>query len=204
MRRLITLGTIALIVAAVVKQRQRLRELGRQVLSATTTQNQWQRVQGLTRQVLHRGTEEISPSAEENKALARRWFEDLFNAGNLEVADEIIAPDHVNHDPTLPDIPPGPEGQKQVVNLYRSAFTNAHISIEEQLAEGDSVVTRGTGSGTHQGEFMGVAPTGNQVRLTGIIRPRQERSAGRPRSIRAARLPAMRRSEVPAARSWAM
>jgi predicted ester cyclase len=169
MRRLITLGTIALIVAAVVKQRQRLRELGRQVLSATTTQNQWQRVQGLTRQVLHRGTEEISPSAEENKALARRWFEDLFNAGNLEVADEIIAPDHVNHDPTLPDIPPGPEGQKQVVNLYRSAFTNAHISIEEQLAEGDSVVTRGTGSGTHQGELMGVAPTGKQVRITGII-----------------------------------
>jgi predicted ester cyclase len=156
-------------VAAVVKQRQRVRELGRQVLSATTTQNQWQRVQGLTRQVLHRGTEEISPSAEENKALARRWFEDLFNAGNLEVADEIIAPDHVNHDPTLPDIPPGPEGQKQVVNLYRSAFTNAHISIEEQLAEGDSVVTRGTGSGTHQGELMGVAPTGNQVRVTGII-----------------------------------
>jgi predicted ester cyclase len=169
MRRLITLGTIALIVAAVVKQRQRVRELGRQVLSATTTQNQWQRVQGLTRQVLHRGTEEISPSAEENKALARRWFEDLFNAGNLEVADEIIAPDHVNHDPTLPDIPPGPEGQKQVVNLYRSAFTNAHISIEEQLAEGDSVVTRGTGSGTHQGELMGVAPTGKQVRITGII-----------------------------------
>jgi predicted ester cyclase len=169
MRRLITLGTIALIVAAVVKQRQRVRELGRQVLSATTTQNQWQRVQGLTRQVLHRGTEEISPSVEENKALVHRWFEDLFNAGNLEVADEIIAPDHVNHDPTFPDIPPGPEGQKQVVNLYRSAFTNAHISIEDQLAEGDRVVTRGTGSGTHQGELMGVAPTGNQVRVTGII-----------------------------------
>jgi steroid delta-isomerase-like uncharacterized protein len=136
MRRLITLGTIALIVAA--------------------------------RQVLHRGTEEISPSAEENKALARRWFEDLFNAGNLEVADEIIAPDHVNHDPTLPDIPPGPEGQKQVVNLYRGAFTNAHITVEDQLAEGDRVATRWTGSGTHQGEFMGVDPTGNQVTITGI------------------------------------
>src|SRR5687768_3370414 len=136
MRRLITLGTIALIVAA--------------------------------RQVLHRGTEEISPSAEENKALAHRWFEELFNAGNLEVADEIVAPDHVNHDPTLPDIPPGPEGQKQIVNLYRGAFTNAHISVEDQLAEGDRVVTRWTGSGTHQGELMGVAPTGNQVRVTGI------------------------------------
>jgi predicted ester cyclase len=149
MRRFITLVTIALIGAAVVTQWRRVRELGRQLL--------------------RKGTEEASVSAEETKAVARRWFEDFFNSGNLEVADEIIAPDHVNHDPTLPDIPPGPEGQKQVVNLYRSAFTNAHISIEEQLAEGDSVVTRGTGSGTHQGELMGVAPTGKQVRITGII-----------------------------------
>ena len=163
------MATIALIVAAVVTQWQRVRELGRQVLSGTTAGNQWQRVQGLTRQVLSRGTtEQISVSAEENKALTRRWIEELFNAGNLEVADEIIAADHVNHDPTLPDIPPGPEGQKQIVNLYRGAFTNAHISVEEQLAEGDRVVTRWTSSGTHQGEFMGVAPTGNQVTITGI------------------------------------
>jgi steroid delta-isomerase-like uncharacterized protein len=169
MRRFIMLATIAVIVAAVVRQRQRVKELSRQVLSGGTTGQQWQRVQGLTRQVLSRGTtEETSVSTEENKALARRWFEDLFNAGNLEVAEEIVAPDHVNHDPTLPDIPPGPEGQKQIVNLYRGAFTNAHISVEDQLAEGDRVVTRWTGSGTHQGELMGVAPTGNQVTITGI------------------------------------
>jgi len=168
MKRFITLATIALIVAAVLRQRQRVKELGRQVLSGRTMGTQWRRVQGLTRQVLSRGTEETSVSAEENKALARRWFEDLFNTGNLEVTDEIIAPDHVNHDPTLPDIPTGPEGQKQIVNLYRGAFTNAHISVEDQLAEGDRVVTRWTGSGTHQGELMGVAPTGNQVRITGI------------------------------------
>src|SRR5215211_6814825 len=118
---------------------------------------------------LSRGTtEQISVSAEENKALTRRWIEELFNAGNLEVADEIIAADHVNHDPTLPDIPPGPEGQKQIVNLYRGAFTNAHISVEEQLAEGDRVVTRWTSSSTHQGEFKEIATTGNQVRITGI------------------------------------
>jgi steroid delta-isomerase-like uncharacterized protein len=168
MKRFIGLATISLIVAALVKQRQRVSELGRQALAGRPTPDQWQRVQGLIRRVLSRGTEETSTSAEENKALARRWFEDLFNAGNLEVADEITAPDHVNHDPTLPDIPTGPEGQKQVVNLYRGAFTNAHISVEEQLAEGDRVVTRWTSSGTHQGEFMGVAPSGNQVRITGI------------------------------------
>jgi predicted ester cyclase len=148
MRRFITLVTIALIGAAVVTQWRRVRELGRQLL--------------------RKGTEEASVSAEETKAVARRWFEDFFNSGNLEVADEIIAPDHVNHDPTLPDIPPGPEGQRQVVNLYRGAFTNAHISLEEQLAEGDRVVTRWRASGTHQGELMGVAPTGNQVTITGI------------------------------------
>jgi predicted ester cyclase len=169
MKRFITLATIAVIVAVVVKQRQRVKELGRQALSGEKTGAQWQRVQGLTRQVLSRGTaQETSVSAEENKALARRWFEDLFNAGNLEVADEIIAPDHINHDLTLPDIPSGPEGQKQIVNLYRGAFTNAHISVEEQLAEGDKVVTRWSGSGTYQGELMGVAPTGNQVTITGL------------------------------------
>jgi steroid delta-isomerase-like uncharacterized protein len=168
MRRFITLATIALIVAAVLKQRQRLRELGREVMSGEMAGTQWQRVQGLPRQVLRRGRQGTSGSAEENKAVARRWFEDLFNTGDLEVADEIIAPDHVNHDPTLPDIPPGSEGQKQVVNLYRGAFTNAHISIEDQVAEGDKVVTRWRGSGTHQGELMGVAPTGNQVTITGI------------------------------------
>ena len=168
MKRFITLASSALIVAAVVKQRQRVSELGRQALSGRTTPDQWQRVQGLTRRVLSRDTEERSVSVEENKAVVRRWFEELFNAGNLEVADEIIAADHVNHDPTLPDIPSGPEGQKQVVNLYRGAFTNAHISVEDQLAEGDRVVTRWTGSGTHQGEFMGVAPSGNQVTVTGI------------------------------------
>ena len=168
MKRFITLASIALIVAALVKQRQRVSELGRQALVGRTTPDQWQRVQELTRQVLSRDTEEASVSAEENKAVARRWFEDLFNQGNLEVADEIIASDHVYHDPTLPDIPPGPEGQKQVVNLYRSAFTNAHISVEDQIAEGDRVATRWTGSGTHQGELIGVAPTGNQVTITGI------------------------------------
>ncbi len=107
--------------------------------------------------------------AEENKALVRRWFEDLFNEGNLDVADEIIAPNHLEHDPTLPDLPIGPEGQKQLVNLYRSAFPDARITIEEQVAEGDTVVTRWTGRGTHQGELMGVAPTGNQVTVTGVL-----------------------------------
>jgi predicted SnoaL-like aldol condensation-catalyzing enzyme len=85
-------------------------------------------------------------SAEESKAIVRRWFEDLFNEGNLDVADEIVAPNHVAHDPALPDILSGPEGQKRVVSLYRGAFPDAHITVEHQIAEGNEVVTRWTGT----------------------------------------------------------
>ncbi len=106
--------------------------------------------------------------SEENKALVRRWFEELFNEGNLEVTDEIIAPNHISHDPSLPDLPLGPEGAKQLVNLYRSAFPDVRLTIEDELADGDKVVTRWVGRGTHQGVLMGVAPTGEQVETTGI------------------------------------
>ena len=106
--------------------------------------------------------------SEENKALVRRFIEDLFNTGNLAVADEIIAQDSVNHDPNLGELPRGPEGTKQVVNLYRSAFPDTNLTVEEQLAEGEKVVTRWTGRGTHQGELMGVPPSGNRVEISGI------------------------------------
>jgi steroid delta-isomerase-like uncharacterized protein len=149
MRRFITLATIALIAGAVVTQWQRVKELGRQVLS--------------------RGTmEEMSVSAEENKTIARRWFEEVFNAQNFEVADEITAQDTVNHDPTLTDLPSGPEGDRHVVNLYHGAFPDAQITVEEQIAEGDRVVTRWTGRGTHQGELLGIPPSGNRVEISGI------------------------------------
>ena len=148
MRRFITLATIAVIAAAVVTQWQRVKELGRQVLS--------------------RGTEEMSVSAEENKALARRWFEEVFNAQNFDVADEITARDTVNHDPTLTDLPSGPEGDRHVVNLYHGAFPDGQITVEDQIAEGDRVVTRWTGRGTHQGELLGVPPSGNRVEIAGM------------------------------------
>ena len=149
MRRFITLAMIAAIAAAAVTQWQRVKELGRQVLSRGTT-------------------EEIGVSAEENKALARRWFEEVFNAQNFDVADEITAQDTVNHDPTLTDLPSGPEGDRHVVNLYHGAFPDAQITVEDQIAEGDRVVTRWTGRGTHQGELLGVPPSGNRVEISGI------------------------------------
>src|SRR5918993_545615 len=90
------------------------------------------------------GGKGVACMSDENKALARRWFEEVFNAQKFDIADEITAQDAINHDPTLTDLPSGPEGDRHVVNLYHGAFPDAQITVEEQIAEGDKVVTRWT------------------------------------------------------------
>jgi steroid delta-isomerase-like uncharacterized protein len=107
-------------------------------------------------------------STEENKVLSRRVIEELFNAGNLDVADELIAQDHVHHDPAMPEEGHGIEDFKQFAALYRSAFPDVHIEIEDQIAEGDKVTSRWVAQGTHEGELMGIAPTGNRVTVAGM------------------------------------
>ena len=104
-------------------------------------------------------------SAEDNKALVRRGFEELFNEAKLDLADEIVTPDHVSHDTSTPEHPPGPEGDRQLVNLVRGAFPDGRISIEDLVAEGDRVAVRWTFRGTHRGVFMGIAPTGKEVEM---------------------------------------
>jgi steroid delta-isomerase-like uncharacterized protein len=109
-------------------------------------------------------------SAEENKAIARREMEELFNhTGNLDVADEIYAPDYVGHEPTQPEDIHGVEGARQFAATMRSAFPDLSCTIEDQVAEGDKVVTRWTGRGTHQGEAEELGPpTGKRMEITGI------------------------------------
>ena len=108
-------------------------------------------------------------STEQNKAIARRFLEEVFGQGKLAVADEIVAPDHFDHGPgTLPGMPPGPEGSKLLVTVYRNAFPDIHFTIDEQIAEGDKVVTRWTGFGTHKGGLAGIPPTGKSATVTGI------------------------------------
>ena len=108
-------------------------------------------------------------STEQNKALLRRAVEEVFSAqGDLDVADEIYAPNYVGHNPLDSEDVRGPEGAKEQARMYRSAFPDVRLIIEEQVAEGDKVVTRWIAYGTHQGEMMGIAPTGNQVRVEGI------------------------------------
>ena len=104
----------------------------------------------------------------ENKALARRLLEEAFNAGRLDVAEELVASDFVGHDPSLPEEVRGPAGLKELIAGYRTAFPDIHVTIEDQIADGDRVVTRWSAKGTHQGELMGMPATGKQATVTGI------------------------------------
>ena len=106
--------------------------------------------------------------SEENKALARREVEEIFTQGKLDVAEEIYASDFVDHDLVLPQEMHGPEEMKEYVGMYRSAFPDLKVTLEDQVAEGDKVVNRWTAQGTHRGEYMGVAPTGKEVEFAGI------------------------------------
>jgi steroid delta-isomerase-like uncharacterized protein len=106
------------------------------------------------------------PNPEANKTLERRVFEEIWNEGLLDVADEVFAPDAVLHLGT--DDIPGAEGFKQYVAGYRVAFPDIHWTVEDQVAEGDIVVTRLTGTGTHLGELMGIPATGQQITATAI------------------------------------
>jgi len=113
--------------------------------------------------------------SEENKAIIRRVIDEVLNGqGNLDVADELFAPDYVGHNPASPVDTRGPEGVKGFASMFRSAFPDVHFSVEDQVAEGDKAVTRWRGSGTHQGNLMGLAPTGNRVSFVGITINRLE------------------------------
>ncbi len=111
---------------------------------------------------------EVNKSTEANKAIARRFYEAGWNQGNLAIFDELLAPNYVLHDPGFPEPIRGPEGFKQYYAGYRFAFPGNQITVEDYIAEGDTVVCRWTGHGTHKGELMGIAPTGKQVTVTGI------------------------------------
>ena len=105
--------------------------------------------------------------SEKNKVIARRIFEEIWNQGNLAVADEILDASYAAHG-LAAGLPPGPEGFKQFVSIYRTAFPDVHFTIEEQIAEEDKVVNRWTARGTHKGELMGIPATGKEAVVTGV------------------------------------
>jgi len=104
--------------------------------------------------------------SEENKTIVRRYFEGVFNKKVLAVLDDLIALSFVGHTSMGTDVH-GPEGVKQQVGMFSTAFPDMHYTVEDLVAEGDKVVARFTFRGTHKGEFLGIAPTGKRVTGTG-------------------------------------
>lgn len=104
---------------------------------------------------------------EENKALVRRWFTELDNR-NLAIIDELLPADYVDHNPPLSDMPPGREGVWRASLALLAAFPDAIHILNDQMAEGDKVMTRLTVRATFLGEMLGFQPTGKVVEVKGI------------------------------------
>lgn len=106
-------------------------------------------------------------STEDNKALVRRFYDEVINKKNLAAIDEFVDPHVIDH-ALPPGMPGGIEGMKQVNALYFDAFPDTHFRVEDTIAEGEVVVARLTISATQQGAFLGLPPTGKHVTVTGI------------------------------------
>jgi steroid delta-isomerase-like uncharacterized protein len=103
---------------------------------------------------------------EQNKMLARHLFEEVWNSKNFAVLDELLAPNFVFHNAFQTFY--GQEGFKQFATTYHNAFPEAHFTIEDAIAEGDTVALRWTARGTHRGELLGIPPSGKEVTVTGM------------------------------------
>lgn len=104
---------------------------------------------------------------EQNKAIMRRMIEEIWNQGNLLVADELFSADHFS--PSAPDLPKGPESVKMLVTMFRSAMPDYHMVIDMIMADETKVVARFIQSGTHVGApLMGMPPSGRRAEWTEI------------------------------------
>jgi steroid delta-isomerase-like uncharacterized protein len=106
--------------------------------------------------------------SESNKNVVRRLFEEVWNKGSMPVADELFAPTYTHHDSSTPDAGRGPESEKKRATLYRAAFPDIRLAIEDIIAEGETVTARWSCRGTHKGDLNGIAPTGKQFSISGM------------------------------------
>ena len=116
-------------------------------------------------------------STEHNKTVIRRVFSELVNQGNVAVANELLEAGYINHN--FPAPAPGSEGFMQVVAMFRTAFPDIVVNLNDVVAEGDRVATRGVFTGTHRGDFMGIPATGKRVAVKYIDIWRLENGKGR-------------------------
>jgi len=105
---------------------------------------------------------------EENKKFMTFFIEEVINKKNLDAANELVAEDFIEEVP-FPGQGPGREGLKFVLNSMFTGFPDMNWTIDEQIAEGEKVVTRFTWTGTHQGDFMGIPATGKKVEVWGVV-----------------------------------
>ena len=106
-------------------------------------------------------------ATDKNKALVDRFYEEVFNQHNVDAAGEFIATDAVSH-ASPPGAPGGLEGAKQMFTMFFATFPDLKVTAKDMIAEGDKVAIRYTMTGTHKGDFMGIAATGKTVTITGI------------------------------------
>ncbi len=105
-------------------------------------------------------------SNEQNKAIVRRYLEEVWGKGNVNVLNELADPNIADYNP-LPNQAPGIEGQRQAVSMFHSAFKDLHLNVEYLIADGDKVVDHWTLSGKHTGDFLGMPATGKSFTITG-------------------------------------
>jgi steroid delta-isomerase-like uncharacterized protein len=106
--------------------------------------------------------------SEGNKNVVRRLFEEVWNKGNLQVTDELFTPNYAHHDASTPDVGRGPESEKKRATLYRTAFPDLRLTVEDLIADGETVMVRWSCRGTHKGDLSGIAPTGKQINISGV------------------------------------
>lgn len=112
-------------------------------------------------------TDHHMTQTDKNKEMVKSFYEEVFNQHNAQNAEKFIAKDAVSH-ASPPEAPKGLEGAKQLFGMYFLAFPDMKITVEDMIAEGDKVVSRYTMTGTHKGEFMGIAATNKKFTTTGI------------------------------------
>jgi steroid delta-isomerase-like uncharacterized protein len=107
--------------------------------------------------------------SERNKSIVRRVIDEVWNRGQFNVANELVAAGYVNHDPMASGIAPGPAGLGEFARKYRTAFPDLHVTINAMYAEGETVITRFTSTGTQRGQLDALSPTNRSATVSGII-----------------------------------
>jgi steroid delta-isomerase-like uncharacterized protein len=107
-------------------------------------------------------------TAQDDKALIRRFYAEAWDGTNYDICDEVFADDYVRHDARGGEPPAGPEGQKQIAAAFREAFPDLRFVVDRLVAEDDLVIGHWTATGTHEGPWAGVEPTGRSMRMNGV------------------------------------